>query len=363
MLALQSIAEALEAGDAEALDGAIAQARAAGALVAAPDGSLRPTRRLEPTLSASRWRAAGFVPFHLKPWARPAVQRETLGVLLLELALRPELQSPPHWPSAQWLVGLHLPQAVNLADCLETGAPQERILAHCLASLERFTQHDGALQRAISARGLPAAQAFPLSSRYEAACRVLREQNELAADETWEHLGPRPRDHTPSALFCDPKPANFITGRSNSVQLDEEQIFRIDLDLMTHTAPIALQAIIALFSFPSESPAEQGQQKTFTSRLDRLERWLGAQGLPLGEPVLRLLWYHLVRNYASAGVAGDAPKRGAMASMLEQLIGLERLFEAATQFRDRLRARLDRGLTMDDRHDRRYAAAPLRAGS
>lgn len=329
-----ALAEALALGERRKIDIAIERACTTGILKPYGDAwvSTGDSDEAWPPLSVSAfWRSAGFWPFHAKRYVASEYEAKILTAMSRVVSNVSALRAPPLWFGDAWVVSLYLPRSTNLANALYHGADTTRIIQYCLNSLSAFADHETQFQAAISGAGLKPPSAFPLTTRYNAACDRLKDfyDPEVLRDLSAQ---PPPTNTLGSAtLFCDPKPANFIRPKSDN----NPGIYRVDLDLMAFSAPLSLQAAIACFSVPSE-PRAKSRQETFASRLRQWKAWCAAHATgPEGER-FTLLLYHLVRNLASSLDQRNVRKAQAMADMLAQLIELEPYFHNLKLFQQSL---------------------------
>lgn len=333
MSAASALAEALSSGVRPRIDAAVERACSEGTLrpfgdawiSAHDDDEAWSTIALCPS-----WRDAGFLPFHAKRHSATGSDADVLTALSGAIGSIPQLGAPPLWVGDKWLVTLHLPRSINLAQVLEGGGETVAIIRHCLDSLAAFADREALWQTAIAEIGCKPPPAFPLVKRYEAACDQLKRIYGDADLHGLPGLAPPEKASGSLALFCDPKPANFIRPTG-----DASRIYRIDLDLMTYSAPLSLQAAIAAFSVPSE-PRGLKRQETFVLRLAQWKAWCAARSAGPEDEQLRIVLYHLIRNLASAWLQRNTGKAHTMADMLIQLIDTEPHFRSLRHFRDTL---------------------------
>lgn len=331
MTAATELAEALSSGRRHGIDVAIERACAEGALKLCGDAWVSPQDDDESWSAipvCSSWRHAGFLPFHAKRYEALGSDADILTALSGAIATVPQLQAPPLWIGETWLVTLHLPGSINLASMLEEGGETTRIIRHCLNSLETFADRESLFQAAIADAGCRPPSTFPLTERYNAACDRLKHFYDAAVLRDLPDLAPSKTPSGPVALLCDPKPANFIRPQSD----EASRIYRVDLDLMTFSTPLSLQAAIAAFSVPSEPAGSR--QETFALRLAQWKAWCTRCAAGPEDEHLRHLLYHLIRNLASSQDQRNAHKAQAMSDMLVQLIDLEPSLRSLQSFRD-----------------------------
>lgn len=303
-----------------AVAAALDDARTSGALVPGDDGVLIPALRLPPDLipgSLAPWAERGFLPFRVKPVSRTPGETRALDVLAATVRQLPELRCVPLWISAGHVLSLHLPGATDLREALIRSDPGERPALHaaCLRSLERFVEHDGLLRQALDRAGLAPPPRFPVLSRYVRARSALGRA--IGGTDLPEVL-PELSGDGRTALFCDPKPANFLlSGRQPA-----DEPVRVDLDLLYYDCPISLQIVLIFFAHPVAFHCDGSVSDQFENML-AVVRAAGARLSIASAEIDAMLLYHLLRNFTSAVLSehdGDARKAQALAPLLASAV-------------------------------------------
>jgi hypothetical protein len=270
------------------------------------------------------WLERGFRPVHCKPSPCTPDQRIRLDTVFERIGDGLALHCPPHWVVPGYVVSLHLPAAVDLSKAVDAGACERhvrRIHAVCLRSLARAVAHDDGFRAALRAAGL-AAESFPVAQRFRRAVAIL-ESLTGATGLPATLLDQAEAGRT--ALFWDPKPANFIVPyglRRRWGDAPWPEPAKVDLDLMHAECPVALQVLLTLYAHPIVIFNGEGAEATF-QRLHRTARTAAMEfGVDATEIDLMVL-YHLARNVASSAVrpeAGHLAKFRAMAPLLAAAI-------------------------------------------
>lgn len=287
-----------------------------GALVPDGDGVLIPALALPPDRVPGAlvpWMRRGFLPFRVKPISRTAGETRALELLAKAVRQLPELRCVPLWIGAGQVLSLHLPDAVDLGEALVRAAPADRPALHaaCLRSLERFAQQDSRLREALDGSGLGPRPGFPVLSRYR------RARSALAAVIGGTDLPPALPELAgpgPAALFCDPKPANFLLPGHQPA----DEAVRVDLDLLHYDCPVSLQIVLVYFAHPVAFHRDGGVRDQFEHLLT-VVRTAGERFGVAPAEIDAMLLYHLLRNFASAAL-GQTSKEARKARALAPLL-------------------------------------------
>ncbi len=299
-----------------AVAAALDDARTSGALVPDSDGVLIPALRLpsdQVPAPLVPWTERGFLPFRVKPVSRTPGELRALDVLAGVLRQLPELRCVPLWISAGHVLSLHLPDATDLGEALIRAAPGDRLAWHaaCLRSLERFVERDSLLRQALDSASLAPPPRFPVLSRYRRARAEL--EGAIGGTDLPPAL-PELAGSGLTALFCDPKPANFLLPAREAV----DEAVRVDLDLLYYDCPVALQIVLVFFAHPVAFHCDG----SVTDQFENLLTVVRAAGQRFGirpAEIDAMLLYHLLRNFTSAALgetSRDARKARALAPLL-----------------------------------------------
>ena len=227
-----------------------------GALLETRPGVYVPLQRRAPHNMPSEWNhwlGRGFIPFLCKLVPLTPLWLEILEVVYGTLRNVDGVSCVPHWLSGSTSFSLYLPNAMDLRQPLSSGrcnpACASAIHQVCLSSLESFTKVDQSLRHNLSLVGLHP-EPFPIAERYHNSVRSLLS---IAEDIGLPPALPSVGAGGPTALFWDPKPANFVvpmTSRPCTRLIDGHSPAKVDLDLMHYQCPISLQIVVALFAHP-----------------------------------------------------------------------------------------------------------------
>jgi hypothetical protein len=201
-------------------------------------------------------------------------------------------------------VSLYVAGHVELSACIgrwKLDRPELELAARerCIEELVEYAER--ADERAQAALPGGAGAPFPYAERLADTTRRLAAQHgeqERPALAGWERVAELCARSGRRALFFDPKPANFLVPQATLAGGPlPTRLYKVDVDWMLASAPLAHQAVVAAFSDPLEHGPGRSVA-TFDSLRGAVVRAL--PGAELDEPQLdALIVYHLFRNFVS----------------------------------------------------------------
>jgi hypothetical protein len=303
---LQEMALRLSRSELCGIDDDVDQAVGVGALVArgnllCPVSAGRPVRRRhrDPMVG---WLAQGLQPVLVKGHSLDPDQQAALALIFAKLR---EIEYPdalPHWVSARHIFSLYLPDATDLRPVSGTDPILDAAVVHhaCVRSLSGLLAVEGELHGALGARELPE---FPLLPRYRESQRIFaRCFGASAAADLGVIFKGRVSGCRSSFLF-DSKPANLIMRQSERTDLTQQsttRLYRVDLDMMCWTCPLALELALIFLCHPVAFETDGELDLRLDAQLARMCEVARALDAGSEENVLQLSWYHLVRNFCSS---------------------------------------------------------------
>jgi hypothetical protein len=231
---------------------------------------------------------------------------------------------------------LYLDGATNLRAAIAAGVVDARaVREHCLESYRTFVlEENEALERELAALPGPWPAEFDYAGYLASATATLAEAAGVQATHTrpgeWARLVElaiprRPR----TALFYDPKPANFVAVRAElgASGLPGARVYKVDFDWMLVRAPVSHQFVLALLMHPID-PSSSAPARSLAGLLERAIACSEPFGATRRE-VEFMAAYHLYRNFAKSvrrfRRGGGAEDREESASLLPYLLAaLER---------------------------------------
>lgn len=243
-------------------------------------------------------------PLCVKPHRLTGTERARLDLTFRWLRERGDPEYVPHWITGEFVISKYVGGTRDLAG--HPGLDGEAVRRICTASLTRFMVLEARIRTRLEEKGLLALPAFPLGERWRWACA---EFAVLTGVDVRGVLGDPPADASRTSLFFDPKPANYLAPAPPAPPV---VVWRIDLDLLGCTAPVALQIAIMLFSHPIPGTG-------FRVRREHAHRVAAELGVERGETDLAIC-YHLLRNWVSASQAGDRGKADGLRPWLRECL-------------------------------------------
>lgn len=330
---IERLAVALCGSEPCDLDALWGEAAKSGDLVSTGRGTLIPNRRSMRALVDvgftywPDWARLGFVPFLVKPAAFNPSQIKLLSAIFRTLIEVGEKDILPHWVTPHAVISLYLPDAIDLRPVCGSIDVDDaaRVHSRCMDCVRRFVRLDSTLRLASLASGAETLEAFPVSARYETSVAAISQRFGSTAARGLLAAMPKQTTASPTMLFADPKPGNFIVSRSkrHRPHFDGVRAIRVDLDMLHLTSPVALQLILVLFAHPVAFEIEGDLPSCFLHQKNLLHGYCKEFGIG-HEEIDAMLWYHLLRNFVGALHAGNQEKAGSMA----QLLGIAgRLFD------------------------------------
>lgn len=277
--------------------------------------------------------APGGSAYVVKPAPHDARAVRVLAAVFRFLRERKSSILPETWVTEKYIVTPYFESTLDLS--VNAGslcvAERRKRLATCSRFLAEFRRINAELEAMLQREQLSPRQ-FPLMQRYETSCRLVSDLLGFQDLNSLIHAGPLLTEQAEYTLFCDAKPANFLKRQeparspaSGAGQPVAPAIIKIDNDLLHFRIPVILEHVIAYFSHPFLLLDGGGLKARFRTQWQACQSSVTGAGIGRTGGFDRLIWYHLLRNFASAATNGQTEKARSMAGFL---------YAAAHEFRD-----------------------------
>jgi hypothetical protein len=274
-------------------------------MVRGRDGMLRPAGAvIRELLRRDRW-PSGFVPalVRARRWTVP--ETHAYAVVARVLNEHPELRSVETHVVNRTEISLYGPHFLDLRTHLgylhaDDGEAARAIYERCLANLFQFVDRVSGAAEAALAHDERAQRPREFDYRARTRAAVVRLATAFSVgdvpDSALAALAVKCEHACPTALFYDPKPANFIVHRAGDPTT--APTWKVDMDWMLVRAPVVHQAALVVFTYPIRP--SNGSDATTYEKLHSLILDSVATRYGTSRPDLdAVLLYHLLRNVAA----------------------------------------------------------------
>jgi len=268
--------------------------------------------------------APGDTSYIVKPVPHGARAFPVLAAIFRFLRARKSSILPETWVTEKYIVTPYFENTLDLsvnAHSLSVAERRER-LATCSQFLADFRRINAELEAMLQLEQL-STDRFPLMQRYEISCRQVANLLGFSDMNSLIHAGPLLTGKAETTLFSDAKPANFLKKQDPAAKAssftgnrETQAAIKIDNDLLYFRVPVMLEHVIAYFSHPFLLVDGGDLTTRFTAQWKGCLSSITSAGILRTEGLDRLIWYHLLRNFASAATNGQTEKARSMAGFL-----------------------------------------------